>query len=115
MFVTTNKIYHDDTDKCFLLDSKDYCHSEYIWSERLGYILRNVYPNVNEVTTIQKGNAANEVILTKLPKGATLKMLLFHGCPDLIINSYPLKIKENKQQDEFAPYVPLSPTNVVNC
>ena len=98
---------------CFLLDSKDYCLSEDIWSKRLGYILRNVYPNVIEVTATKKGNAANEVILRKLPMGATLKMLLFHGSPDLIINSYPLKIKqgciENKQQNEFAPYVPSSP------
>jgi len=68
MFATTNKIYRDYIDKCFILD-KDYCHSEDIWSERLGYILRNVYPNVNEVVAIKKGNAANEVILTKFPKG----------------------------------------------
>lgn len=112
-FVTTNKSYRNDEDKCFLLDSKDFCHSEDVWSERLCYILRNVYPNVNEVVATKKGNAANEVILTKLPKGMTLKMILFHGCPDLIINSYPLMINqgciENKQQGEFVPYVTSSP------
>ena len=37
----------------------------------------------------------------------SLKMLLFHGCPDLLINFYPLMISqgciENKQRGEFAP------------
>jgi len=112
-FVTNNKRYRDNEDRCFLLDSKDYCHSEDVWSERLGNILRTLYPNEIEVTAARKGYAANEVILAKLPKGATINMMLFHGCPDLIISSYPLMVAEgcieNKQQCEFHPYSKSSP------
>ena len=112
-YVTTFKKYRDDRDKCFLLDSRDYCHAEDIWTERLASILKNIYPNVIELTATKKGFAANDVMLTKFPKGVTLKMLLFHGCPDLIINSSPLMLTqgcvETKPQSEFVPYSPSSP------
>ena len=112
-YVTTYKKYRDDRDKCYTLDSKDYCHSEDVWTERLASILKNVYPNAIEMTATKKGNAANDVMLTKFPKGVTLKMLLFHGCPDLIINSSPLMLTqgciENKLQGEFVPYIMSSP------
>ena len=78
----------------------------------MGNVLKTIYPNVIEVTATKKGSAANEVILAKFPKGVTLKMLLFHRCPDIIINSSPLMLMqgciENKLQGEFVPYVPSS-------
>lgn len=111
-YVITNKVYRDDKDKCFSIDSKYYCHGEDVWSERLGSILKTIYSNVIEVTAPNKGNAANEVILKKLPSGVTLKMLLFHGCPDLIISSYPIMLNkgcvENKQNGEYVPYTNAS-------
>ena len=111
-YVTTYKKYRDDRDKCYTLDSKDYCHSEDVWTEQLASILKNVYPNAIEMTATKKGNAANDVMLTKFPKGVTLKMLLFHGCPDLIINSSPLMLIQGcieNLQGEFVPYIMSSP------
>ena len=33
LFVTTTKVYHNDKDKCFTFDARDYCHAEDVWSE----------------------------------------------------------------------------------
>ena len=40
--------------KTNVLDRKDYCHSEDIWSVRLGNVLKTIYPNVIKVTATEK-------------------------------------------------------------
>ena len=51
--------------------------------------------------------------MKRLPRGATLDMLLFHGAPDIIVGTQPVVLHEgiieNKKMNDLPPHTSTSP------
>ena len=116
-YVSQNRKYRDENDKCFCYDSKLYSYDEDTWTERLYYILKKRYSDIDiEFTARQRGHAANDLIKKRIPV-VPFEVHLFHGAPDIIVGNTPVLLEntgdlegcvENKLASERVPYKSIS-------
>lgn len=89
MYVRTHRRFHDNKDKCYMFNSKEYKYSKDTWSERLYHILKKCYQTEVEFTASKEGHPANYIVMRRMPADTTMDCLIFHGAPDLICEFDP--------------------------
>lgn len=92
-YIDINKDYRNESDERFFHDHNVYQYEEDTWTKRLFKATALRYSDFNvQYTADARGKACNSIIMTKMPTGTPLDVLLFHGSPDMMLRYKPIAV-----------------------